>query len=147
VDGPTGETTGRCSDHRGLDQGRLDDVPIVVDEGRHQRAGRTRVAHVRKNVEIGAVVAVDALLSVIGTYALLRAYDALFKSEPNPATIVWSAHIAMFWRLAVGSYVAGLVIVLAYPMARWNLALTTRVTAALVPIVGAMIALQGALLP
>jgi hypothetical protein len=32
-------------------------------------------------------------------------------------------------------------------MARWNLALTTRVTAALVPIVGAMIALQGALLP
>jgi len=94
-----------------------------------------------------AVVAIDALLSVVATYAFLRAYDVLFKSEPNPATIVWSAHIAMFWRLGVGVYVAGMVVVMAFLLARRNLALAVRVTSVLVPIVGAMIAIQGAFLP
>ena len=89
----------------------------------------------------------DAILSVVATYAVLRAYDVFFRNEPNPATIVWSAHIAMFWRLGVGLYVAGMTAVLAYMMASKDLPLATRVTAALVPVVGAMIAVQGALLP
>jgi hypothetical protein len=96
---------------------------------------------------IVAVVAIDALLSVVATYAILRAYSVFFTREPNPATIVWSAHIAMFWRLGVGVYVAGMVAVMALLLARRNLALAVRVTAVLVPIVGAMIAVQGALLP
>jgi hypothetical protein len=94
-----------------------------------------------------AVVAIDALLSIVATYAFLRSYDVLFKNEPNPATILWSAHIAMFWRLGVGVYVAGMVVVMAFLLARRNLALAVRVTSVLVPIVGAMIAIQGAFLP
>jgi hypothetical protein len=100
-----------------------------------------------KHLPIAVVVAVNAVLSVVATYAVLRAYDVLFKKEPNPATIIWSAHIAMFWRLGVGLYIAGMAAVLVYLMARRNLPLATRVTAALVPIVGAVIAIQGAFLP
>jgi hypothetical protein len=102
---------------------------------------------VSRPLSVLAVVTVNALLAVVATYAALRAYDVFFKKEPNPATIVWSAHIAMFWRLGVGVYVAGMVSVLVFMLARQNLGLATRLTAALVPIVGAMIALQGALLP
>jgi hypothetical protein len=81
------------------------------------------------------------------TYALLRAYEVLFKSEPNPATIVWSPHIAMFWRLAVGAYVAGMVATLSYVSARRDLVRTTRVLCASVFVVGAMIGIQGLLMP
>lgn len=100
-----------------------------------------------ESLALGAIVAIDALLSVVGTYAVLRGYDVLFKSEPNPATVIWSARIAMFWRLGIGAYVAGMVAVIAYLLARRNIAIAVRVTAALVPIVGALIALQGAFLP
>jgi hypothetical protein len=93
------------------------------------------------------VVIVNAVLAVIVTYAALRAYDVVFGDAPDPATVVWSAHIAMFWRLGVGAYAAGLVAILVTLVARQDLAATTRVTVALVPIVGAMIAIQGALLP
>jgi hypothetical protein len=101
---------------------------------------RTRLAH-----WIAAVVA--ALLSVPATYAALRAYEVLFKTEPNPARIVWSPHIAMFWRLGVGGYVAGMVGPLVYLAARRDLTRTTRVLCEGVLVVGAMIGLQGVFMP
>jgi hypothetical protein len=98
-------------------------------------------------VPVAAVTAMNAFLAVIATYALLRAYDVLFKSEPNPATVIWSAHIAMFWRLGVGVYVAGPVALATALAAQRDLAKTLRVSATLLPIVGGLIAVQGALLP
>ena len=88
-----------------------------------------------------------AILSIPATYAVLRAYDVLFRKEPNPATIVWSAHIAMFWRLGVGVYVAGMVAVLAYMAARANLARTIRVLCTAVVVAAVMIGFQGLLMP
>jgi hypothetical protein len=102
---------------------------------------------VRKAYPMIGVVAMNAFLSVVATYAVLRAYDALFRNEPNPALIIWSARIAMFWRLGIGAYVAGMTAIVVYLLARRDLARVTGVTAVLVPIAGAMIALQGALLP
>ena len=102
---------------------------------------------VRKHLPLAAIVALNAILSVVATYALLRTYDVFFNREPNPATVIWSAHIAMFWRLGIGTYVGGMAAVMVYLLARPNLATAVRVTAVLVPIVGGMIALQGALLP
>lgn len=101
------------------------------------------------NKQLPALVAtmLAAILSIPATYATLRAYDVLFRKEPNPATIVWSAHIAMFWRLGVGVYVAGMVAVLAYMAARANLARTVRVLGTTVVVVAAMIGLQGLLMP
>jgi hypothetical protein len=90
---------------------------------------------------------VSALLSMPATYAALRAYDVVWRSEPNAAKVVWSPHIAMFWRLGIGVYVAGMVAPLVYLAARRDLARTTRALSASVLVVGALISIQGLLLP
>jgi hypothetical protein len=102
---------------------------------------------VRKQLPVWIATVVAALLSVPATYAVLRAYEVLFRKEPNPATIVWSPHIAMFWRLAVAGYVAGMVGSLAFMAARRDLARTTHVLCRSVFVVGAMIGIQGLLMP
>ncbi|HEY2511904.1 MAG TPA: hypothetical protein VGI39_13640 [Polyangiaceae bacterium] len=93
------------------------------------------------------VAALAALVSIPGTYAVQRCIDVLFRSEPNPATVIWSARIAMFWRLGISVYVAGMVAALVMLGARANLARAIRgVEIALVVAVVAL-ALQGLLLP
>ena len=94
-----------------------------------------------------SVAAIGSLLSLVTTYATLRAYDVFFRLEANPATIVWSAHIAMFWRLAVGAFVAGGLAPVLYLTARRDLEYAVRVIAICVPVVGVLIAVQGAFLP
>ena len=101
----------------------------------------------RTKLPVWIVTVVAAVLSMPATYAVLRAYEVLLKSEPNPATIVWSPHIAMFWRLAAAAYVAGMVATLAYVAARRDLARVARVLCASVFVVGAMIGIQGLLMP
>jgi len=95
----------------------------------------------------GVASFVAALLSMPATYALLRAYDVVFRSEPNPAKVVWSPHIAMFWRLGIGVYVAGMLAPLVYMAARRDLARTTRALCGSVFVIGAMIGIQGLLMP
>ncbi|MEO6572594.1 MAG: hypothetical protein ABIP89_02055 [Polyangiaceae bacterium] len=102
---------------------------------------------VRNHLPLVALTAMNALLAIVATYALLRGYDVCFKSEPNPATIVWSAHIAMFWRLGIGLYVGGFAAMVVVLLGRRNFPRTVQVTAALVPAIGALIAIQGAFLP
>jgi hypothetical protein len=91
--------------------------------------------------------ALSALLTIPATYALLRGFDVLFRSEANPATIVWSAKIAMFWRLGVGAYAAGMVAPLAFVAARANLQRTVRVVCGAAMVVAGLITFQGLLLP
>jgi hypothetical protein len=104
-------------------------------------------AEMRKQLPSLVAAGVAALLSVPASYAVLRAYDVLFKNEPNPATIVWSAHIAMFWRLAVGGYIAGMVLPLGFVAARKDLARTLRALEVIAVVVAGMIGIQGLLLP
>jgi hypothetical protein len=102
----------------------------------------------RKTSAVIAVTALGAALLVPATYAVLRTFDVLvLPPEPNPATIVWSAHIAMFWRLNIAAYVASMATPLLYMAADANLARTARVLSVSVLPVTAMIALQGFLLP
>lgn len=87
-------------------------------------------------------------LVVTGTYSIQRAHDVLLGGrEPNPATIVWSAHIAMFWRLSVGAYVAGMTAPLVYLAARKDLARTVRVLSVAVVVVAGANLVQGLLMP
>jgi hypothetical protein len=102
---------------------------------------------VRTPPAVWIATAVSALLSVPATYSLLRGYDVAFRKEPNPANIVWSPHIAMFWRLAVGVYVAGMVAPLVYMAARRDLGRTMRVLSMSVLVVGAIVGVQGLLMP
>jgi len=91
--------------------------------------------------------AMAALLSLVATYAVLRAYDVLFKQEPNPATTVASMHIAMFWRVGVGAYVGGAVGMLVWFGTAKGGRRASRLVVLAIPIVAAMIAFQGLFLP
>jgi hypothetical protein len=102
---------------------------------------------VRDKRAIWIATVLAALISVPATYAFLRAYEVLAFAEPNPARIVWTAHIAVFWRVAIAAYVAGMVAPIAYLAARRDAAKVFRVLYASVFIAGAMIAIQGIFMP
>jgi hypothetical protein len=102
----------------------------------------------RKILPLVAATVLAAVLVVPATYAILRAYDVLVRPpEANPATIVWSAHIAMFWRLNVGAFVAGIVAPGAYFAASRDLARTMRMLNVCVLAAAAMIMVQGLFMP
>jgi len=88
-----------------------------------------------------------ALLVVPAVYAAQRGYDALANAEANPATIVSSVRIAMYWRLAVGVYAGGMAAPLVYLAARRDLARTLCVLHAGLLVAGALLFAQGMLLP
>lgn len=88
-------------------------------------------------------------LALIATYAGLRAYDVLFGSEANPATVmyVYGGHIAMYWRATVGAYVGGAVALLVVWLARKQEERVTRVLVRAIPFVVAFAGAQAVLLP
>ena len=94
-----------------------------------------------------AAALIAAALVVPASYAALRAYDVLRGVEPNPAAVGASLHVAMFWRLAIGGYLAGMAAPLAYLAARRDLARTMRALHVLVLVAGAMLVVQGLALP
>lgn len=93
------------------------------------------------------VAALAAILTVPAVYAALRVLEVLFFREPDPARVVWSPHIALFWRLATAGYVAVLVAILAHLAARRDIGRTARVLCGAAPIVALLIAAQGLVLP
>jgi hypothetical protein len=105
----------------------------------------------RKQLPLLIATAIGVALVIPATYAVLRAYDVLVgPPEPNPATpnpAVWSAHIAMFWRLWIGVYVAGMVAPLVYLAAKSDLPRTMRVLGTCVIVVAVMVGVQGLLMP
>lgn len=103
--------------------------------------------NVAKHLPPTVAAVIGGVTSIPATYAVLRVYDVLFKSEPNPATVVWSAHIAMFWRLGVGAYVAGMVAPLVFVLAKRDLPRTMRGLYAFTLVAATMSAVQGAVFP
>jgi hypothetical protein len=102
---------------------------------------------VRTPLTVWSATLVASVLSMPATYAILRAYEALLKDEPNPALVVWSPHVAVFWRLAIAGYVAGMVAPFAYVAASRDPRRLSRVLCTGVVVVGAMIGVQGLFLP
>jgi hypothetical protein len=50
-----------------------------------------------------------ACVAAVGLYAVLRIVQALLYKEPNPATVIWSAHAGYFWRAWTVSYAGAMV--------------------------------------
>jgi hypothetical protein len=48
-------------------------------------------------VRVSLAVA-GACITAVGLYAVLRMAQALLFKEPNPATVIWSAHAGYLWR-------------------------------------------------
>ncbi len=93
------------------------------------------------------VAALAGLLAVPATYALLRGYDVMFRHEANPATVIFSAKIAMFWRLGIGGYVGGMIAFAVFFLARRDLHRTVRGLSFAATVVAAMVVIQGLFLP
>ena len=91
--------------------------------------------------------ALTGLLVVPTVYALLRGYDVLFRSEPHPSTVGPSEHIAMFWRVNVGVYVALATAPLLYRLARAAPTAYARALGVGLVVAVALITVQGIFLP
>jgi hypothetical protein len=104
-----------------------------------------------RNAPAFAVVAtaIAVVLCIPAVYAALRAYDVLFRDEPDPATVIWSwsGHVAMFWRLAIGGYMAATIAPAAYWAARRHPAFAAKALGVLLFVASSLLVVQGVLLP
>jgi hypothetical protein len=58
-------------------------------------------------VAAGAALAWGMAVTV-GAYAIVRGIQFFLYPDPNPATLVWSAHSGFFWRCWTVGYAGGL---------------------------------------
>ncbi len=94
-----------------------------------------------------AVAAVLGLSLLVFLYAAVRAVQAVLFPEPNPALVVWSTRIALFWRVGLVTYGALVVSPLLLRWARRDLAGASRAAAWAVPVAGVAIGLQALVFP
>ena len=99
-----------------------------------------------RRVEAAVVVALLCAVLVL-VYAGARVVQAWLYPEPNPALVIWSTRIALFWRMALAAYVALIVAPLALRWARRDLEGVCRVAAWLLPASGLLLAVQAAFFP
>jgi hypothetical protein len=94
-----------------------------------------------------AVAACWGLVVAVGAYAVVRAIQFFLYPDPNPATLVWSAHAGFFWRCWTCAYAGGIASFIAYLFVRGNPAKAVRTLAPAIAITAALLALQTAILP
>jgi hypothetical protein len=101
----------------------------------------------RKEPTSLALALAAGLLAVPAIYALLRAWEVLAGRSAGPPIAVWSPDIALFRRVGVGAYVAGMVVPVVYFLARRGSATTARVLHRAAVIVAILGGVQAIFLP
>jgi hypothetical protein len=100
----------------------------------------------------------DALVSVgvalcwgcvvaVGVYAVVRAVQFFLYPDPNPTTLVWSAHAGFFWRCWTCAYAGGIAAFTAYLVTRSRPDRSIGALGPAVAVVAALLALQVTLMP
>jgi hypothetical protein len=87
------------------------------------------------------------LLFAVAAYAVMRAVQFCFVAEPDPATVMWSAHAGFFWRSLNAGYAGGLAAFVIFVAIRGRERTAARALAPAVAITAALLGLQGLLLP
>ena len=59
-------------------------------------------------ITTAAVSIAWGLVVAVGGYAVARVVQRLVSTEPDPATLVWSAHAGFFWRSWTVAYAGGM---------------------------------------
>ena len=101
-------------------------------------------------VATGAVSIAWGLVVSVGAYAIVRAIQHVAFAEPNPATLVWSAHAGFFWRAWTVAYAGGMASFVALVVARRHPPAAAAAAAALAPaiaIAAGLVALQSVFVP
>ena len=83
----------------------------------------------------------------VAAYAIVRAIQFFLYPDPNPATLVWSAHAGFFWRCWTVAYAGSIAAFIAYPIARGRPEAAARSLGPAIVVAAVMVALQTALLP
>jgi choline-glycine betaine transporter len=86
------------------------------------------------------------LVVSVGSYAVVRAIQHFVFTEPNPATLVWSAHAGFFWRAWTVAYAGGMAAFIAFA-ARGRTEATARALAPAIAVAAALLALQVVFFP
>lgn len=94
-----------------------------------------------------AAASIAALLALVATYAVLRGWVVLTQSEPNPALVIASARIPMFWRVGIGGYAGGFTAFVVWFLSGRDAARTLRWVLAAIGPVAFLGAIQGLFLP
>lgn len=69
-------------------------------------ASVTAVTRLPRAIPLGIACATfSATIALV--YAVIRVVQFFFYPEPDPALVVWSPHVAMFWRFWIGVYIGG----------------------------------------
>jgi hypothetical protein len=102
--------------------------------------GDTSIEAAGIGIAWGACVAVAA-------YGIVRAIQFFIYPDPNPATLVWSAHAGFFWRCWTCAYAGSLAALIAFVAARRNVGGAARSLVAAVAVAGALLSIQTAFFP
>lgn len=94
-----------------------------------------------------ALGAVGGALAAAAIYALLRIGQSLLAGDADPALILYSDHAGYFWRAWTAAYAGGMVGFAVGLLAHRDPMRVGRALAAAVPIVAALAAAQGMLVP
>ncbi len=94
-----------------------------------------------------ALGAIAGCVTAVALYALLRGVQLALFPEPNPATVIWSAHAGYFWRALIVSYAGGMASLLTWLAAGRAPARVARALVHAVVVAGALIFAQGLFLP
>jgi hypothetical protein len=90
---------------------------------------------------------IAACVSSLALYAILRFVQSRLFAEPNPATIIWSAHAGYFWRCLTVAYAGSMLGFLAYGAAKRTPERVVRALLHALTVAVVLIVLQGVLLP
>jgi len=86
-------------------------------------------------------------VAAAGLYAILRVLQSLLFQEPNPATVIWSAHAGYFWRAWTVSYAGVMVGFVVFAAAKRHEAEVCRALRVALYVASGLILVQGLWVP
>jgi len=88
-----------------------------------------------------------ACVATVALYAVLRLVQALLYKEPNPATVIWSAHAGYFWRVWTVAYAGAMTGFATFAAAKNQEAAVCRALLAGLWVAAGLIVVQGLFVP
>jgi len=95
----------------------------------------------------GAIALAWGACVSVAAYGIIRGIQFFLYPDPNPATLVWSAHAGFFWRCWTCAYAGGIATFIAFVGARSNPDRAARFLAGAVAVAAGLLALQSAAFP
>jgi len=104
-------------------------------------------SHVDRRLERVGLAFVASCVSAVLFYGVLRVVQSRLFAEPNPATVIWSAHAGFYWRCWTVAYAGVMVGFLAYGASKDHADKVVRALVHGLTVAVAVIVLQGVLVP